>query len=165
MASVNLILAGKHGLALGLTALIDEEDLLLVGKYKWNAQKHRSRVGVYYFYASASIDGNVVLLHRFLCSARSGEVVDHRNHNTLDNRRENLRVCTHAENMRNRAVNRNSATGVKGVTLDKRLNKFRAEIRANGKRITLGRFASIDDAAAAYRAASIKYHGDFGSVG
>jgi hypothetical protein len=90
--------------------------------------------------------------------------VDHINGNTLDNRRSNLRVCTHAENMRNRRKNSNSSSGYKGVFWDNHYKKWSSYIRVNNKRIYLGRFDDSKVAYEAYVAASKKYHGEFGRI-
>ncbi|WP_411800508.1 HNH endonuclease [Cupriavidus respiraculi] len=88
-------------------------------------------------------------------------VVDHINHDTLDNRRINLRICTKSQNQWNRRVGANSSTGVKGVSHVKSRGKYRAEIRVFGKRIHLGWFDQIDDAAYAYRQAARIHFGEF----
>lgn len=94
-------------------------------------------------------------------NAPAGMVVDHINGNTLDNRRSNLRVVTHKQNLRHRArgANRNNAVGVRGVSWDKERKKFLAGIRVDGKRLNLGRFDSLDAAVAARSAASVKFYG------
>lgn len=86
-------------------------------------------------------------LHRFVTDAPKGKVVDHMNHNTLDNRKINLNVCTQFENQQNlKGAKKNSKSGVRGVAWDKANNKWRATIFVNGKTINLGRFASISEA-------------------
>ena len=72
-----------------------------------------------------------ILLHRVLAGARAGEVVDHINGDRLDNRRENLRVCSHGENMRNRRMHKNNTTGYPNVQRNK--GKYAACVRINGK--------------------------------
>lgn len=100
-------------------------------------------------------------MHRSIMDAPSGMDVDHINGNTLDNRRSNLRVVTHKQNLRHRAhgANRNNAVGVRGVTWDKMRAKFVAGINVDGKRLNLGRFGSLDAAIAARSAASMKFYG------
>jgi hypothetical protein len=85
--------------------------------------------------------------------------VDHINGDPSDNRRENLRICTHAENMMNRKMHKSNAIGIKGVYQNR--NKFRAQIRVNGKVYRLGSFCTPQDAGAAYLAAASKLHGEF----
>lgn len=78
----------------GQVAVIDASDLPLVSGMKWHAVPHK-RGG---FYARAA---GGVYLHRILTDCPDDKEVDHINHDTLNNRRSNLRVCTHLENMRN----------------------------------------------------------------
>lgn len=101
------------------------------------------------------------LLHRRIAEAQPGQEVDHINGNPLDNRRCNLRVCSHMENVKNRGPSRNNTSGFKGVYYDARRGTFRADIRADRKKYSLGSFATAVEAAEAYNAAALKYHRDF----
>ena len=87
--------------------------------------------------------------------------VDHINGNPSDNRIANLREVSHKDNMRNIGVHRDSRTGILGVSLCKRLGKYQALISNGSKQIHLGYFIDKEDAAAARRAAELKYHGKF----
>lgn len=99
-------------------------------------------------------------IHRFILNPPTGMVVDHINHNILDNRKENIRVCTHAQNIQNmdRFV---GYSKYKGVTFNNKKNRYHARITINNKRISLGRFKSEIKAAEAYNNAAIKYYGKF----
>jgi hypothetical protein len=95
--------------------------------------------------------------------AVKGEKIDHRNHDTLDNRRQNLRRATPGQNQKNRrGAAASSKTGVRGVCRDKRRRLWKAEIQVDYKRVFLGRFPEIKDAAKAYQNANRKYFGVFG---
>ncbi len=99
-----------------------------------------------------------ILLHNVLMNPTEGQFVDHIDRNPLNNTRENLRLCTRAENNQNRGVFKNSSTKMKGVGWDKKVNKWRARIQANGKRIHIGYYDKIEDANAAYEFAAKIYH-------
>lgn len=92
-------------------------------------------------------NGRHGMLHRFLMTPGAGLVVDHLNGDGCDNRRENLRVCTQAENCRNRKTFKNNKTGVRGVSV------FRDRYRVQMDRRYLGVFKTIEEAAAARFAA------------
>jgi hypothetical protein len=146
---------------------IDECDLGVVAGYRWRAQwryRNGQRVGVSSVVAGSATKGTLILLHRVIARAPDGSMVDHVDGDPCNNTRGNLRLCTHAENMRNRAPNYASETGRKGVYVARETGKktrFRARIQIGGRRINLGRFDSPEAAAAAYAAAAKKHHGEF----
>lgn len=125
-------------LSRGMKAFIDEDDFELVKGYKWIAlSTGLSKV----FYAAHfyNVDGkrHALLMHRLILGAKKGFVVDHINHNTLDNRRSNIRICTHGENMRNSKTRKNSNSGVRNVMFESvggGKKRWRASIRVDGKR-------------------------------
>jgi hypothetical protein len=88
--------------------------------------------------------GSGVYMHKLLCG---GAEVDHANRNGLDNRRCNLRPATRSGNAYNIAPR--GASGVVGVTWDRRRNKWSAQITVNGKHHSLGRFTTKGEAAQA----------------
>jgi hypothetical protein len=93
-----------------------------------------------------------------------GCMCDHKNHNTLDNRKDNLRPCTTAQNNLNRPGNKGSKSGYKGVTLNNGKgghNIWRVRIQIDGKSTFLGRFHTPEEAAHAYDEAAKIYHGEF----
>jgi hypothetical protein len=81
----------------GQRVLVDGDKTGYLSQFKWKLLKNRS--GNYY--ACAVINGRMVKMHRLLTKAESGLVVDHINRNTLDNRLENLRVCSQRINVLN----------------------------------------------------------------
>lgn len=92
-------------------------------------------------------------------------IIDHKNGNTLDNRRENLRICTYSENNRNRKqISSNNKSGYKGVSWDKQKNKWRTCLNINKKQKHIGFFNDIIEAAKAYNEAAIKYFGEFAKL-
>jgi hypothetical protein len=87
--------------------------------------------------------------------------VDHINHDTLDNRKDNLRVVTHQQNNCNRRGWKNSRSGYKGVAWYSNNRGWRSQITVNGKVIVIGYFTNPLDAARSYNNAAIKYHGAY----
>lgn len=142
----------------GMFALVDDGDAERVLAFKWCATRG---VGWDGFYAVRTDQKRrTVLLHRFVLHAPFGSVVDHINHDGLDNRRTNLRLCTAAQNCWNRRYSLISNAGHRGVRLLKN-GRFRAAITVNKARLSLGCFASAEEAARAYDAAASEYFGEF----
>jgi hypothetical protein len=101
-------------------------------------------------------------MHRFIMGDPIGIEVDHKKHgDTLNNRRSNLRLATKSQNGCNRGKQRNNTSGHKGVCWDSAKGKWRAEIKAGGKKFHLGRFRDKAEAAEAYKNAATKLHGEF----
>ena len=91
-------------------------------------------------------------------------VVDHINGDTLDNRKCNLRICTQADNIKNRKKDIDNSSGYKGVNWSKSNKKYLARICVNKKIIYLGYHATAELAYSAYCEASKKYHGEYGRL-
>lgn len=85
------------------------------------------------------------------------DVIDHINHNGLDNRISNLRVTNRSHNNRNAALRKDSTSGVAGVSWNRSLSKWVAQINADGKRKHLGVFACMEDAIEARKSAVLQY--------
>lgn len=90
-----------------------------------------------------------------------GEIVDHKDCDTLNNRRSNLRIVTRVQSNQNRRKRSDNTSGYKGVTWNKRTQRWRASIGANGKHINLGHFDNPEDAYEAYCKAAKELHGEF----
>jgi hypothetical protein len=130
----------------GMVALVDDADFDWLNQWKWCALKTGSG---FYAYRIETKDGvqKGVLMHRQITSARRDDKVDHRNRETLDNQRVNLRPCTPAQNSLNRCANKTSKTSLfKGVYWQKDIKRWRAKFQAR----YLGTFIHEDDAARAY---------------
>lgn len=145
----------KIALTQGYWMEIDDCDAAIVAAHTWSA--HKNKEGKVYARATMrKVQASPVYLHRFLMGLTKGDRrhVDHWNHNTLDNRRENLRVVVPMLNHHNRGdKNKNNTSGHPGVCWHKQARKWVAAIMVDRKAKHLGLFANIEDAAAAYRAA------------
>lgn len=140
----------------GMVALVDDEAYDMVSKFRWYPDNQRGT-----FYARRHTrKGECGQMSRLVCPVTDGKFVDHINRNTLDNRRENLRECTKAENCRN-AAKYQGANRFKGVYFNKESGRHMARIMLAGKRVFLGLFESDVDAAKAYDVAAVKLHGAF----
>ena len=149
----------------GQFALVDDDMYEDLDKHKWCADLNKSMNKYYAIRRGKKLDGNncgkKLYMHRVVSGAIQGEVIDHINRNTLDNRGINLRKCTKSENAMNRGAQGNNSSGYKGVSFDKSRNKWSVDIWIAGKKNTLGRFPSKNDAARAYNLAARMYHGEF----
>lgn len=136
----------------GKVVLIDDEDFEKIKKYKWHFA-----LG----YAKTNIPGkkSPQLMHRIILNAPVGMDVDHINGNGLDNRKKNIRICTHSQNLFNQGKYKNNTSGLKGVSIHR--NKWIAKISVKGKRIELGYFKTKELAYKAYCIACKKYHGEY----
>jgi hypothetical protein len=141
----------------GMETIIDDADYW-ISALTWVASLQRDR-----YYAKTP---RGIYMHRVLVSAQEGEMVDHINGCALDNRRNNLRVCTRGQNQRNGTTltRRHNTTGFRGVTVDKRDGAFCAGILANGKKHYLGRFRAAEEAAREYDKAARLLHGEFATL-
>lgn len=107
-------------------------------------------------------DGKQGRFHREVMQAEKGQHVDHINGNIADNRKQNLRICTHADNMRNRRlIGKNNKSGYKGVSWSKVSNKWIALINYNKKCKYLGVYHCKIEAAKAYDSAARRLFGQY----
>lgn len=116
------------------------------------------------YYAVTYIDKKQVYLHRLLTNAPVGKVVDHINGDTLDNRLENLRVCSHKENIRNQRSHPDKLQKYRGVDFMKSKNKYRARITCDGKEIHIGLFDTAENAFTEYKKMSKELFKNFSNV-
>jgi hypothetical protein len=106
--------------------------------------------------------------HRLIFLMHKGylpKTIDHINGDRLDNRIENLRAATVGQNQHNRKTNANNTSGYKGVSWNKACKKWLSQIKLEGKRIHLGYFDNVEEAAEAVRKAREELHGDFANHG
>jgi hypothetical protein len=148
-------------LSKGKFALVDDEDFERVSQFKW------TYTAPGYAYRQTYHKGirERFYLHRFIMEANeSANVVDHINGNKLDNRKANLRLCTHKENIQNSKLPSDNTSGYKGVSLDKSRNKWLSYISINRKFKYLGRFKCKHAAGEAYNKAAIQLYGAFAKL-
>lgn len=146
----------------GQTAIVDIQDADLI-HLKWYACKSYDN-----FYAARGIwRAGTIFMHRVVLSRMlnrpllSAEHVDHIHHNTLDNRRSEIRLATSSQNQHNQGVCSRNTSGYKGVRYDPERKKWVAMIGHENKRYNLGRFATALEAALAYDQAARELHGEF----
>ena len=139
---------------------IDVEDISKVINYGWGINKKG------YVVASSrhrtKEHRTNLRLHRVITNCPENMVVDHINHDTLDNRKCNLRICSQNENIKNRKPDRNSKSGIKGVYPEK--GRWKAIIGLNSKLHHLGTFRNIEDAIKARQEAEKMYYGEFANI-
>lgn len=116
-------------------------------------------------YIRIMIDGVRYQAHRLAVFYQTGAMprdeVDHRNLVKRDNAFLNLREASHAQNMANQTIRSSNRSGIRGVYWEKTSGKWRASINAGGRRISLGRFETKEQAAAARNVAVTIHHGEF----
>lgn len=138
-------------------ALIDIEDIDKVKNIKW----HKSDLQRNTYYCTSN-NSKCRRLHRLIMDITDDNmVVDHINHNGLDNRKCNLRICTNSQNICNCKIPKNNKSGHKEVywSIDK--NKWTAQITINNKTKYLGRYDKLEDAIKARKEAAEKYYGEY----
>lgn len=152
-------------LSLGKIALIDDADAELVLQHRWWLRPQRRNTDTDYFYAFTQVRRRHLFMHRLIMGEPpSGLVIDHANRNGLDNRRSNLRFCTHAQNMTNRRGHPSARSGFRGVewkTDHTRGKAFRGYIRSNGKMLRGPYFADPVEAARDHDRLALLHHGEF----
>ena len=130
--------------------MIDLEYVDVVKDYKWYLKQE-----------GYAFNKEIGYLHRFIMNPPKDMVVDHINQDKLDNRRENLRICTDQENKLNHSIYSNNTSGASGVNWSKRYNKWEAQLQVDRKVIYLGRYNTKEEAIEARRQAEIEYFGEF----
>lgn len=155
----------------GKVALVDDEDYERVNQFKWYAQKHGN--GTFRAVRNETLRSRkdaretglpihkTILMHRFILNVPDSMDIDHVNHNTLDNQKDNLRICTHSQNTMNQLLQGGTSSKYKGVCWNKQRKKWIVYIKCEGKRTNLGYFTDELEATKAYNAKAGDLHGEF----
>ena len=129
----------------GKVAIVDKEDYPALIRYKWHAVKSSQT-----FYVRSRVNNRSMLMHRFIMNPPEEMFVDHIDHNGLNNRKSNLRICTKEQNARNRQPNKRKKGKYKGVHFDKARKKFKAYIKCQDRSLSIGYYKEEINAAKAY---------------
>lgn len=149
----------KIKLTHGKYALVDYEDFEYLNQWKWHLNDSGYAVRSEYMRLGLNkYTSKNIRMHRLINNTPDGLSTDHINQNKLDNRKKNLRSVNKSVNAINSKIKNTNKSWVTGVYWDKFTKKWRAEIKLNYKKITLGRFADIKDAIIARRKGELKYH-------
>jgi hypothetical protein len=153
-------------LTLGLNAIVDASDYEWLMQWNWSATCNKDKE-IYY-----ATRGNTkgcfprnIYMHRQIMREIMNGVeypeTDHENRNSLDNRRKNLRPCTHSQNQSNHSLSRRNTSGFKGVSWGKANNKWQAQTSIEGQQRHLGYFSTKEEAFAAYCEFTKAHKGEF----
>ena len=138
--------------------LVDDADYEELSKYKWYAVCYKK-----IWYAERMEKRKVIRMHRQILGLgyKDGKYVDHKNHNGLDNRRHNLRICTQTQNCYNKRHQESKSSGFQGVSWCNRRLQWRACITYKNRQKFLGYFDFEELAANAYNIAAQQFFGEF----
>ncbi len=148
----------------GKVALVDDADYEWLNQWKWCANNQH---GHWYAHRGYRVNGKnqIVTMHALILGTPKGMDSDHKDGEGLNNQRQNLRVCTTAQNQQNRRVQLSAKSSMfKGVCWDKENKKWLSQIGIAGIQRKLGRFTSEIQAALAYDRAAKKYFGEFANL-
>lgn len=149
-------------------AIVDAEDYEHLSQWAWKltngAATRTQHVGTVGDWREGKRRDKTILMHRLVMNTPDGMDTDHINRNPLDNRKVNLRVCTHAENRRNNKRYSSNTHGYKGVYWNSDKKKWYAQIRFMNKSYTLAVFDSKVEAAKEYDNVAKQLFGEFATL-
>lgn len=154
-------------LSRGYVALVSDEDYERVNQYTWyaNEKSHGNVYAARKQWLPLEKRYENISMHRFIMGVVGNLIeIDHRNGNKIDNQRENLRICTHKNNSRNVSIRKGRK--YKGVSNrgGKLAKPWRAYVSDNGKFVSLGYFATDEEAARAYDLKARELFGDYAAL-
>lgn len=132
--------------------LFDLEDFDIIKNYMWTINKG---------YVTTNYKQHTISMHRLIMQPDDNLTIDHINHNKTDNRKANLRICTQADNLKNKSKSKNNTSGVIGVSWNIKDKRWRAKITKDKKYYFLGNFIYKEDAIKARLRAEQEMFGDF----
>jgi hypothetical protein len=150
-------LFGEYGIGYTLKGepyYFDLDDFYKINNYCW--YKDNDGYIVY-----KVLHHNAVQMHRLIMNCPDDMEVDHIYHKRHDNRKSELRIVTKSQNQMNKVLLSNNTSGVKGVYWNKKKEKWHAQITVNNKRINLGYFNILQEAADVRKQAEIEYFGEY----
>lgn len=149
-------LSGEYGIGYtpkGDKFYFDLEDYDKIKYFCWNKSQR---------YVQAKLgDGNMILLHKLITNTDENTMVDHKDRNSLNCRKSNLRICSYQENNRNASRRKDNKSGVTGVCWSKKYGAWIAYIHNNKKQTLLGKFSDKTDAIKTRLKAEKEMFGDF----
>jgi hypothetical protein len=150
----------------GKEALVDDEDYDELNKYKWHAHLDPETGQWCAVRNLPRINGKRknIKMHRQIMGDPIGKSIDHKNHDRLDNRKSNLRICSHSQNNSNIHRYKNNTSGLIGVRWHKRDTKWEARISKDNKQINLGYFDDKFEAARVRDKKAKELHGEFATL-
>jgi AP2 domain len=145
----------------GCNAIVDVQDFEWLSQWNWCASWDSHTKS---YRAVRKKSGTIVTMERIILNCDQGEESDHWNHDTSDNRRQNLRKTTRAQNSWNMRKKRTNSSRYTGVGQDKNSGRWYARVGVSKKTIHLGHFSSAEEAARVRDEAAKKYHGKFAQL-
>lgn len=151
-----------------LECYLDLEDFYKIKNKHWHPF-YAEHVKSYYartleyigIYDNGNYKYKLYYMHRVIMDAPDEFMVDHKNHNTLDNRKYNLELKDNSGNLRNRlGLNNNNKSGYRNVCWNKRKNKWMVQLQVKGKNTQLGFFHDVDEAGKFAKEMRLKYYGE-----
>lgn len=142
---------------------VSDQDLDLVEGYRWRVDQHRYALATVYDENRKRLPN--LRMHRLIVGAPSGYVVDHIDGNTLNNQRDNLRICSQSDNLGNsRKKDKKASSQYKGLYWDKKHKKWRVRVTYKKKTIHVGLFKDELEAARAYNTKAIEVFKEYAAL-